>query len=265
MKNYKRILICFAGLSFAGLAHATTISATVTGVITYSSDDYGNAFGLGAGVGTFVGKTVVQQFTYDTNTAVVNLNTSDPKGANYAPPFSPSTLSGSWITVKTTIDGITLPEPAETPGPNAYANIDSLTLYNGYDIATNNTFKDIVQIDQGGQNVVHNLTSDVYTTSQSSVHIEKFGNIINDLSLNQQFSLDTYQSYFSGGGQVSRGIVEVTPGGSNIIANGYFNYVAHTVMFEAITPVPVPSSLILMLSGFTPMVAAFYRNRRCLR
>jgi len=258
--NYRKQLIAGAtAFLLAGMTHAAQVVVTFTGIITDSWDMTGSTFGAGQGYSTLRGKTVVQEFTFDSAVRPSRLDT-EPLSAQYALPFSPTTLSASWINVKTTVDGLVIAGPtSETPGPTAYINIDSLTISDGYSpsLAMGFGMLDYFYIDQGSVNLVHGASSDLYTTAMSVVSVQQEGNFIEGVSLDQQFTLAN--DYVHGYGRANWGVVSVTNGTSTTVNEGYVHYLVKSATYKTVSAVPEPSSLILLFIGMA-MLGAMRRH-----
>jgi PEP-CTERM motif len=245
----------FAGATvflLAGMTHASQAVVTFTGTINDSWDLTGSTFAAGQGYGTMANKTVVQEFTFDSTVLPSQLE-NEPLSARYLLPFSPTTLSASWINVKTTIDGVEIIGPAsETPGANAFTNVDGLTITDGNQpgFATGSDYFDI---DQGSQNLVRNNNIDFYTNTTSFVSIRQDSNFIEGINLDQNFTLDITSGYFFGGGRAYWGTVSISNGKSTTVSEGYVSYMVKSVTYTTISSVPEPSTLILMLAGTSIM------------
>jgi len=231
---------------------------TLTGTVYGSLDSDGQVFGNGAGYDTLNGRAVVQQFRWDSAAPVFDNNGgSDPASAYYLAPFSPASLSCSWITVTTVVDGVPLVEPIETPGPTAFANCDSLSVTDKYDPADGWTWLDAIDLVQVGRNVTPGDSGTLYTSTQSRASIQKFADFLDGIGLMQQFNLVIADEYFAGGGRVERGEVLVAPDGSTQLwqRSGYFDY---TIQTATLAVVPLPGAVFL----FGAAVASLLPLRR---
>jgi hypothetical protein len=247
MKFFVKIAAIAAATLTTAISHASPATMTVTGIVTFSQDSNGMAFGAGAGDNTLQGRSIVQVFTYDTETVLRN-QSEDPNIAQLVPEFSSAGNWGSWISVTTTIDGVILGEPVETLGEGLYSNIDSITIADEY--RPGHEWRDLFNISYGAMNLSPEMSSSLYTHSQTSLSIDMFGNFVSGVELDQTFSLNVAERYFFGGGMVTRGQTRATPGGSLDVYSGYLHYVAHTVNLSTVTAVPEgPSALMLALGG----------------